>query len=373
MLGNSTPEKSADGSITWHGFNTDITERKRVEGALKETYDTLGAIIYSSPVAIIALDPNGNVMRWNPAAEQMFGWQESEVLGQFLPIVSEDKRDDHHKLRERLLRGEGFTNVEVRCRKKDGCPIDISISTAPLHDSQGRMTGILSVSADITERKRADEELKRSEERYRTILDEIEEGYQEVDLAGNFTFCNESFCRIFGYTRDELMGSNFRRYAADEGSSDRVYRAYNQMYKTGNPLKRFEWDIITKDGVRRSIEFSASLLRDEEGHRLGFRGIIRDVTDRKFMEEQYRMMANSAQTGVYIVQDGRICFVNPHIPSYSGYTEEELVGERVLRFVHPDDREMVQEKAMKMLSGELTVPYEYRIVVTGNDKVYQKW
>ena len=162
------------------------------------------------------------------------------------------------------------------------------------------------------------------------------------------------------------MGSNFRRYAADEDNADKVYRAYNQMFKTGDPLKRFEWDIITKDGARRSIEFFASLLRDGEGHRRGFRGIVRDVTDRKLMEDQYRTMANSSQAGVYIVQDGRLCFVNPHIPSYSGYSEEELIGERTMHFVYPDDRDMVRKMAGKMLAGKLTASYEYRIVDKNN-------
>jgi len=220
------------------------------------------------------------------------------------------------------------------------------------------------------DRKRTEEALKQSEEKYRTILDEIEDGYQEVDLAGNFTFCNDSFCKIFGYGRNELIGSNYRRYAADERTADRVYRAYNQMYKTGNPLKRFEWDILTQNGIRRSIEFSASLLRDEEGHRRGFRGIVRDVTDRKLVEEQYRTMADNAQMGVYIAQDSRLCFVNPRILKYSGYPEMELIGERVLYFVHSDDWEMVREKSRKMLAGELTAPYEYRIVDKNN---HVKW
>ncbi len=144
--------------LGYRGADTDITERKQAEEALKETNETLGIIIQSSPLAIIALDPDWNVTRWNPAAEQMFGWIESEVLGQFLPIVSEDKRDEHLKLRKRVLLGEAFTNVEVRRRKKDGSPVDISISIAPLRDSQGRVVGIISVSADITERKRIEQE-----------------------------------------------------------------------------------------------------------------------------------------------------------------------------------------------------------------------
>ena len=149
----------------------DITARKRAEETLRETTETLHALFQASPLAIIALDPDGNVTLWNKAAEQMFGWHESEVLGQFLPFVPEDNRDEHRLLRERVLRGEAFANIEVRRRKKDGSPIDISISTAPLRDVQGQVTGIMSVNTDITERKRAEEELRESEERYKALFD----------------------------------------------------------------------------------------------------------------------------------------------------------------------------------------------------------
>jgi PAS domain S-box-containing protein len=138
----------------------DIAERKQAEEALRETKETLHALFQASPFAIIALDPVGNVTRWNKAAEKMFGWQESEALGQFLPFVPDDSRDEHRLLRERVLRGEAFTNIEVRRRKKDGSPIDISISTAPLRDVQGQVTGIMSVNTDITERKRAEKQLQ---------------------------------------------------------------------------------------------------------------------------------------------------------------------------------------------------------------------
>jgi PAS domain S-box-containing protein len=174
------------------------------------------------------------------------------------------------------MKGEEFPHrYAFRIIHRDGNIRWVELN-AVLIDWVGK-SATLNFLSDITERKQAEDALKQSEERYRTILEEIEDGYQEVDLSGNFTFFNKSFRKIFGYSENELLGSNFRRYAADEETADRVYQAYNQMYKTGNPLKRFEWDIISKDGTRRSIEFFASLLRDGEGHRRGFRGIVRDA------------------------------------------------------------------------------------------------
>lgn len=148
-------------------------ERKRMTEALRETNEWLQALIQSAPLAIIALDPDGNVTLWNPAAEQMFGWQEAEALGQFLPLVSEEKRDEHRVLRERVLRGEAFTDLEARRQKKDGTPIDISISTAPLRDAQGRVAGILSVNADITARKQAESRIKAALTEKETLLREL--------------------------------------------------------------------------------------------------------------------------------------------------------------------------------------------------------
>lgn len=138
------------------GIARDITERRHAEEELREKSQTLQALIQASPLAIIALDPDGNVTMWNQSAERMFGWNKQEVLGRYLPIVPDDKQEEFHTLRERVLRGESFTGVEVRRQKRDGSLLEISLSTAPLRDKQGNINGIMGVVADITERKRTD-------------------------------------------------------------------------------------------------------------------------------------------------------------------------------------------------------------------------
>jgi len=364
-------KRNTEGHPTgFRGIVRDITERKRAEETISQTIERYHTILSQLYVGILVVNIENTVEFVNQNFCNQFGLPDTpsaligltaeEMMSKLLPAYANPESVLVH-IREMVTAGRPVIGDEITMSNGhvflvDHIPIIVN----------GKHIGRLWQHRDITNRVRSVKALKQSEERYRTILEEIEEGYQEVDLSGNFTFCNESFCKIFGYSKNELQGSNFRRYAADEGTADRVYRAYNQMYKAGDPLKRFEWDIITKNGARRSIEFSASLLRDEEGHRRGFRGIVRDVTERKLVEDQYRMMANSAQTGVYIVQGSIIRFVNPHILAYSGYPEEELIGKRVLHFVHPDDREMVREKARKMLAKELKVPYEYRIVDKNN-------
>ncbi len=148
--------------------------------------------------------------------------------------------------------------------------------------------GWVKIAADITEHLRGEIRLRESEEKYRAILENMEEGFHEVDLRGNFTFFNKSFARIMGYSGDELMGMNYRHYAADEANRQAVYAAYNSVFQTGEPLESFTWDIVRKDGMRRTVEVSTSLIRDMDGQPLGFRGIVRDITERKASVDRLR-------------------------------------------------------------------------------------
>lgn len=133
------------------------------------------------------------------------------------------------------------------------------------------------------ERKRAEEALRESEEKYRTILESIEEGYYEVDLTGNFTFFNDSLCRMLEYSKDELMGMNNREYM-DEKSAKKVYQMFNKIYKTGIPAKELDFQIIQKGGAKKYGEISISLIKDSRNQPIGFRGIVHDITERKRAE-----------------------------------------------------------------------------------------
>jgi PAS domain S-box-containing protein len=140
------------------------------------------------------------------------------------------------------------------------------------------------IKIEMQERKQAEEALRESEEKYRTILEKIEDAYYEVDLAGNLTFFNDSMCRIWGYPREELMGMNDRQYT-DKENAKKLFQAFNKVYRTGEPRRECDWEIIRKDGTKRCIEASISLRKDSSGKPIGFRGIIRDITERKRAEE----------------------------------------------------------------------------------------
>lgn len=125
--------------------------------ALHKTNKQLQAIIQASPLAILSLTLDGQVVTWNQAAERIFGWTEAEVVGRTLPIVPPGKQDEFRALRERVQCGEAFAEQEVTRLRKDGSLIEVSISTAPIYDEQGTVVRIMGIIADITARRQAEQ------------------------------------------------------------------------------------------------------------------------------------------------------------------------------------------------------------------------
>jgi PAS domain S-box-containing protein len=146
------------------------------------------------------------------------------------------------------------------------------------------------VQFTINERKKALEALKESEEKYRTILESIEEGYYEVDFEGYFIFVNDSLSKILGVPKLDLRFMNFWDFMDDENAG-RIYEIFAECRRTGEPAKAFDCE-FSIDGKIRFIEASASLLRDSKGLPTGYRGVLRDRTEKKKMEmdllESYR-------------------------------------------------------------------------------------
>ena len=155
----------ADGSVAGLiGTIVDITERTRGEVRLRKSEETLRAtnqqlqmLVQSSPLAIYARDTNGLLTSWNPAAERMYGWRASEVLGKPLPSVADQARAESDGLRMRLLAGESYIRFEGQRHRHDGSRIEIEASLAPLRDGAGNVSGIIAVVADVTERKQLEQ------------------------------------------------------------------------------------------------------------------------------------------------------------------------------------------------------------------------
>jgi PAS domain S-box-containing protein len=267
--------------LYYEGNVEDITERKQAEEALRETNQTLQTLIQASPLAIVGLDANWNVKMWNPAAERMFGWSEQEILGGPLPFVSEANQNEFRDFRELVLQGDVFTDVEICRRKKDGSPIDISLSTAPLRDAEGKIIGIMSIMVDIADRKRAEQALKQSERDYRELFEQAHDAIliftpeREIVLD-----VNHRACEIYGFSRSEFLGMSLEAISRDIPRGR--LRVEETLKQEGN--LNFEAVQYRKDGTEMFLEINAAVI--DYKNQQAILSVNRDVTERKREEEE---------------------------------------------------------------------------------------
>ncbi|MBW1785997.1 MAG: PAS domain S-box protein [Deltaproteobacteria bacterium] len=226
---------------------------------------------------------------------------------------------------------------------------------------------ILKISTQMASAQKA---LHESEGRYRNILETIEEGYFEVDLSGNLTFVNEAVCRFSGYSREQLLGMNNREYVTRE-TARRMYRVFSEIYRTGKPSRMTHYEVITKSGEHKVIELSTSLMRDVAENPIGFKGMTRDITERRHgeqalreSEEKYRQLVDHAPTGIYEIDftTGQFISVNDVMCEYTGYTKEEFKTLSPFEMLSEESAEAFMKRLEKMLAGE-TQPenVEYKI------------
>jgi PAS domain S-box-containing protein len=369
---NASPVRDADGNIiTYMGIARDITERKRAEEALRESEEKYRLVVENAGEAISIIQ-DGVRKFVNRRAVELLGYSEEELTSKpFTEFVHPDDREMVFERHVKRMKNENVPSVYTsRIIAKDGAVKWVETHTTLI--SWNGEPAALVFFIEVSDRKRAEDTLRASEEKYRTIMENIEDGYYEVDISGNFTVLNESMCKILGYEREELVGKNNRQYT-DEENSRKVYPIYNRVYQTGEPVKNFEWQIIRKDGTCRDNEVSISLIRNVEGHKTGFRGIARDTTYRKQAEkalreseELYKTLAESSFAAVFIVQDGKLAFINTSAIFYAGYTAEELIGQSSDKIVHPDDKELIRIKNREMLAGRSNQAFDFRIITKQN-------
>jgi PAS domain S-box-containing protein len=263
----------------------EIEENKQAEEALRESEERYRGLFENSANFAFTLDLKGNFTDVNKTAENLTGYTKNELIG--MNFKDYTKQDTHEEISQFFnsvfKEGKPLQNFPLEVTIKDGTKRYFETSVTTLRKS-GEIIGFQGSSSDITERRQAVEALRESEEKYRTILENIEDGYYEIDTFGNFTFFNDSVCKTLGYSRDELLGMNNRQIMDDEDAK-KTFETFNEIYRTGKSVRAFDWILITKDGSRRFIESSVSLIKDSEGSPTGFRGVAKDVTDKRRAEE----------------------------------------------------------------------------------------
>ena len=365
-------ERTAEHSKTIELLKQEISERKRVEEELRDSEERLKILFEYAPDGYYLNDLKGTFIDGNRVAERITGYKREELIGKSflkLKLLSPKQILKAAAVLAKNMQGKPTGPDEFTLNRKDGTQVAVEITTFPVK-IKGQ-TLVLGIARDISEHKLAEEALKESEEKYRTILDSIEEAYFEVDIDGNFTFFNDSLSKILGYSKDELAGMNNRDYMPPE-SSKKIYNLFNQIYKTGNPIKEVDYEIIRKDGSRGFHELSASLMRDEAGHPIGFRGIAHDVTEVKLAEEalkeseeKYRTILENIEDGYYEVDiAGSLTFFNDSLCKMTGSSKDELMGMNNREYMDEENAKKVYQIFNKVYNtGKPTKGFEYEIIL----------
>jgi len=227
--------------------------------------------VFNNRIAAIVNDVN-NDTRFYPEIDKLSKRKTNNIL--CVPLIN--KRNECTGALEIInkIKGE-FTSDDEKTLINLANYIAIALENASLIDGM----------------RRKEHELRESEEKYRTIVQSIVDGYFEVDLAGNLQFFNDSMIRILGYSRHEMTGMNNRQYMTPQ-TARLVYDTFNKVYVTGEPTKAFGWELIRKDGEIRYVETSVSLIRNSGSVPIGFRGIARDISELRAFEKAKERVVN---------------------------------------------------------------------------------
>jgi PAS domain S-box-containing protein len=334
------------------GMGIDITERKKMEETLRQSEERYRTILDEMADAYFEVDIAGNYTFVNDAICHHLGYSREELIGTSFrdQMVKEELAKVYKAFGKIYITGKPERDIFYKLLRKDGTTSFAEMTGFSLKNQQGEVIGFRGVGRDVSERKKMEEDLRRSEEKYRTILENIEDGYYEVDFTGNFTFFNDSMCRILGYPQEEMMGMNNRQFT-DKENAKKLFKTFNEVYRTGQPAKEFDWQVIRKDGTKRYIEVSVSLQKDSSGKPIGFQGIARDVSERKQTDESlresealYHLLAEHMTDIVWMMNmDLNVTWVSPSAMKARGFSWDEIAA-------LPLDRQLTPESLRKAVN-----------------------
>ncbi len=261
----------------------DTTESKKAEQRLKESKEKYSNLINDISDIIFRIDLNGIIKYFSQQSYEILGYLPEELIDTNLlkKVHPDDLLKVANNIRE-TIESKREINADFKYQHKNGHYIHLSAKgRLVIKNGKEEITGIIT---DITKKKKMEIKLRESEKKYRGILENIAEGYFEIDLRGNLIFFNESYLNLLGYSREELLGLNYRKFMDEQGARH-AFERLNYVYKTENSLNDLQLEVIRKDGEKRFHQTSVNLIHDSRGKIIGFQGIVRDITEKKKAEE----------------------------------------------------------------------------------------
>jgi PAS domain S-box-containing protein len=270
-------ERTAQLRRTNDELSFEIAERARAEQRLTKSEARYRALLGAIPDPVIVFDPLGRATYINESFRKTYGWSQEEVLGKIIDFVPQDQRDVTREGWLKTLRGEKCL-LETRRLTKDGRLLDVQIGTAILHDEEGNHSESIVIHRDITDRRRAEDELQRSEKKFRSLFESAPEIIHILNMEGIILQTNPTALSALGFNEQELLGRSIADLLTPD-SKDQF--AKNMAILMDEGSCRHELDLICKNGLTVHLDCSASAIRDERGEVSWIVTFHRDVTEKK--------------------------------------------------------------------------------------------
>ncbi len=321
------PFWDTDGTFNILEMGIDITDRKKAE----EESTILASIVAHSDDAIIGKSLDGTILSWNTGAERIYGYSAEQVIGQHISIlIAPGMIDEFGNLFEKIRHGESVVHYDTTRVRRDGTQIQVSLVISPIMDSKGTLIGASTIARDITERKKAEEELERANAYNRSLIEASLDPLVTINPDGTISDVNAATVRITGYSREELIGTAFSDYFTSPGLAE---AGYQKVFRDG-AVKDYGLEIRHRDGHVTPVLYNASLYRDTKGNIIGAFAAARDIAELKKGEEAIEranaynrsLIEASLDPLVTINPDGTISDVNAATVRITGYSREELIG-----------------------------------------------
>ena len=337
-------------------------ERERAEQTLRQTKEALEAIIAASPAAVLSLDAEGRVVTWNESAEHIFGWTAAEAVGRIPRFIPAGGEAEFDALLKRVIAGAAISDLEVKRRRKDGALIDVSLSASRICGADGVASGVVAVLADVTERKRAEAELRESEGRFRELFDSMSSGvavYETRDQGASFIFkdISQGGERIDSLRREEVVGRNVEQIFPSIKKFG-LLAVLRRVWQTGkperHPVGHYEDDRISgwrENHVYRIPSGEVVAVYDDVTARMQAEAAMRES------EERFRGMFDAARDGMVLAEaeTGRFVTTNGAFCKMVGYDPEEVLRLSVPD-IHPSDSLVhVKESFDSLVAGKISL------------------
>jgi len=362
----------------------------KTEKLLKENNQKLEIVFESLQEFLFVFNSEGKILYTNPRVTSRLKYTKEEILKMnitdFHPI---ELYEEAKLILTKIVNNqEDISNLPLLSKDSEIIPVETTISRG-IWDNENVF---IKICRDVTKHQKIEDELKKKEKdiaelkileselKYRMILESTNDGYFEVNLHGDFNFVNARFCEIFDYTSKEIIDQNFKNFFNSDDNRDKIFKSFYNVYETNLPNNNIPLKISLKNGITKIIETSVFLKYNSKGKKIGFCGVVKDITSRIEAEEKlreserkYRNIIENTRDAIIIVGfDGKFKYISPQLSKILKRTDIQI-GDRFIDYIYREDLDYIlkfYQKAINKKEIFMENDIDFR-AITGEGKI--KW